>query len=149
MNNSRRLFLLLPMLFSAGALFAQNHPNFTGTWKLNVAKSQTGSAGITELVVEVDHKDPVFKYVVRGIAGGQRFEESETFTTDGKASRDSHRVNVEASWDGADLVAVGTADDRSMVYLARLTLSSDGKTITRVFTQKDDPERRHEIYEKQ
>ncbi len=149
MNNSRRLFLLLPMLFSAGALLAQNHPNFTGTWKLNVAKSEAGSAGISELVVEVDHKDPAFKYVVRGIAGGQRFEETETFTTDGKASRDSHGVNVEASWDGADLVAVGTADDRSMVYLARLTLSSDGKTITRVFTQKDDPEKRHEIYEKQ
>jgi hypothetical protein len=149
MNNFRRLFLLLPILFSSVALLAQNHPNFTGTWKLNVAKSEIGSAGTTELVVEVDHKDPILKYTVRGIAGGQRLEETETFTTDGKASRDSQGVNVRASWDGPALVAVGTADDGSVVYLARLTLSSDGKTITRVFTQKDDREQRHEIYEKQ
>ncbi len=149
MSNFRRLFLLLPILFSTAALLAQNHPDFTGTWRLNVAKSEMGTGGVTELVVEVDHKDPVLKYVVRGTAGGQPFEETETFTTDGKASRDSHGVNVEASWDGADLVAVGTADDKSMAYLVRLTLSSDGKTITRVFTQKDDPEKRHEIYEKQ
>jgi len=149
MNNSRRLFLLFPILFSATVLIAQDHPNFTGTWKLNVAKSEMGSAGPTELVVEVDHKDPVFKYSVRGMAGGQRFEESESFTTDGKASRDSHGVNVTVSWDGEALVAVGTADDRSMVFVSRLTLSGDGKVITRVFKQKDDPEQRHEIYEKQ
>jgi hypothetical protein len=31
------------------------------------------------------------------------------------------------------------------LFLVRLTLSSDGRTITRVFTQKDDPEKRHEI----
>jgi len=149
MNNFRRLSLLVPILFSTAALVAQSHPDLTGTWKLNVAKSEMGSSGVTELVIEVDHKDPALKYVVRGIAGGQRFEESETFITDGKASRDSHGVNVEASWDGADLVAVGTADDKSMVFLVRLTLSSDGKSFTRVFTQKDDPEKRHEIYEKQ
>src|SRR5947207_15879518 len=149
MNNFRRLFLLLPILFSAVTLLAQSHPNFTGTWKLNAAKSEKGSGGPTELVVEVDHKDPVFNYHVRGIAGRQRIEETETFTTDGKSSRDSHGVNVTASWDGEDLVALGTADDRSMVYVARLTLSSDGKTINRVFMQKDDPEPRHEIYEKQ
>lgn len=149
MNNSRKLFLFLPIIFSTVALVAQSHPNLTGTWKLNVAKSEMGTSGVTELVIEVDHKDPVLKYVVRGIAGGQPFEETETLTTDGKASRDSHGVNVVPSWEGADLVAVGTADDKSMVFLVRLTLSSDGKSFTRVFTQKDDPEKRHELYEKQ
>ena len=149
MNNSRKLFLLLPVLFLAVPLLAQDHPNFTGTWQLNVAKSEMGSAGPSELLVEVDHKDPVVKYIVRGIAGGQPFEETETFTTDGKASRDSHGVNVKASWDGVALVAVGTADDGSMVFQSRLTLSSDGKAITREFAQKDDRELRHEIYEKQ
>ncbi len=146
MNTSRKLFLL-PILFSTVALFAQTHPNFSGTWKLNVAKSD--SRGVTELVVDVDHQDPALKYVARGVASGERFEEMESLTTDGKASRDSHGINVKASWDGADLVIVGTADDNSMMYLARLSLSSDGKTITRVFTQHEDPEPRHEIYEKQ
>ncbi|MBV9181978.1 MAG: hypothetical protein JO356_11765 [Acidobacteria bacterium] len=149
MNNVRKLFLLSTIFLPTLALVAQGHPNFTGTWKLDVAKSEMGSGGPTKLVVVVDHKDPVFKYLVQGIAAGGQFEESETFTTDGKTSRDSHGVNVKASWDGAELVAVGTADDGSMVYLSRLTLSPDGKTITRVFTQKNDRELRHEIYEKQ
>ena len=147
MSTSRRLFLLSSLLLSTLSLAAQSHPNFSGTWKLNVAKSQT--TGVTQLEVEVDHKDPVLKYVVRGVAGGEAIEESETLTTDGKASRDSHGVNVEANWDGPDLVIVGTGDDKSMVYLVRLSLSNDGKTITRLFTYKDDPEQRREIYEKQ
>jgi hypothetical protein len=147
MNPSRRLSFVLPVLFSSVMLVAQSHPNFSGTWKLNVAKSET--TGVTELVVDVDHKDPTLKYVVRGVAGGQAFEEKEALTTDGKPSRDSQGVNVEANWDRADLVVVGTADDKSMVYLVRLSLSDDGKTMTRLFTQKEDPEQRHEIYEKQ
>jgi hypothetical protein len=149
MNTFRGLFLGLSILVSSVALVAQNHPNFTGTWKLNVAKSEMGATQVTELTVEVDHQDPVLKYVARGKADGQPFEETESVTTDGKPSRDSHGVNVEANWDGPNLVIAGTADDKSMVYLVRLSLSKDGKTITRAFTYKDDPEQRHEIYEKQ
>lgn len=149
MKNTQRLFFLLITLFAAAALFAEDHPNFTGKWKLNIQKSETGGSGLTELIVEVDHKDPVFKYTVKGMAGGQQFEQDESFTTDGKPSRDSHGLMVKASWDGPSLVAVGTADDGSMVYLSKLTLSEDGKTITRVFTGKDDPQQRHEIYDKQ
>ena len=149
MKHTHRLFFLLITLFAAVALFAEDHPNFTGKWKLNIQKSEAGGSGLTELIVDVDHKDPVFKYTVKGMAGGQQFEESESFTTDGNPSRDSHGLMVKASWDGPSLVAVGTADDGSMVYLSKLTMSEDGKSITRVFTQKDDSQQRHEIYEKQ
>lgn len=149
MKLTRRLCLVVPVLFLAAALSAESHPNLTGKWKLNVQKSDTGNSGVTELVVDVDHKDPVFSYTVKGMAGGQQFEQSESFTTDGKPSHDSHGLTVTASWDGPALVAVGTAGDGSMVYLARLTLSEDGKTITREITQKDDPQKHHEIYEKQ
>lgn len=149
MKNTSRLFFLLILLFTAAVLLAEDHPNFTGKWKLNIQKSEAAGSGLTELEVDVDHKDPVFKYTVKGSAGGQQFEQNESFTTDGKPTRDSHGLLVKASWDGPSLVAVGTADDGSMVYLSKLTLSEDGKTITRVFTQRDDPQQRHEIYEKQ
>jgi len=149
MNQSKRLFLLLLVLLLPVALFAESHPDFTGKWKLNVQKSDTGTSGVTELVVDVDHKDPVFNYTVKGMAGGQQFVQSESFTTDGKPSHDSHGLTVTASWDGPALVAVGTAGDGSMVNLARLALSEDGKTITREITQRDDPQKHHEIYEKQ
>ncbi len=149
MNNTKRFLCLLPAVLLATTLFAQDHPNFTGKWKLNVQKSEVGSTGVTELVVDVDHKDPVFKYTVKGMAGGQKIEETETFSTDGKPSQGAQGLTVTASWDGPSLVAVGTAGDGSLVYMSRLTLSDDGKTITRVFKQKDDQQLRHEIYDKQ
>jgi hypothetical protein len=43
----------------------------------------------------------------------------------------------------------GTGDDGSHVFTAKLTMSEDGKTFTRVFSQQGDPQLRHEIYEKQ
>lgn len=149
MKNTYRLFCLLTIVFVASVLFAENHPNFSGKWKLNVQKSEMGASGPTELVVDVDHKDPVFTYTVKGMAGGQQIAETETFTTDGKPSHNAQGITATASWDGPALVVVGTAADGSMVYMARLTLSDDGKTITRAFKQKDDQQLRHEIYDKQ
>ncbi len=149
MKNTARLFCLLTALLMATALFGQEHPNFTGTWKLNVDRSETGSSGITALTVKVDHKDPVLAYTVKGTAGGQDFEQTETLTTDGKATRDSQGINVKAHWDGATLVAEGFGDDGGMIFSSKLTLSEDGKTMNRLFQQKDDSQPRHEIYEKQ
>ena len=149
MKTTLRLFLALTTLFAAASLFAAEHPNLSGKWKLNVARSETGSAGPTELVVDIDHKDPVLTYTAKGNAGGQDFEETETITTDGKPTRDSHGATVTAHWDGATLVAEATGDDGTHLYMARLTLSEDGKTINRVVTQQGDLQPRHEIYEKQ
>lgn len=149
MKNLAKLFLSLSLFFAAAALAADTQPNFTGTWKLNVAKSEMGTSGVSELVVTVDHKDPVFKYTAKGVASGQEFEQTETINTDGKPSQDSQGATVRAHWEGATLVAEGTASDGSTLYVARLTISQDGKTITRVLTQRDDPQERHEVYEKQ
>jgi hypothetical protein len=149
MQTTIRLVSLAAVLLGAVALFGADHPNFSGSWKLNIAKSEMGSEGVTALVVDVKHKDPVLTYTARGTAGGQDFEQTETFTTDGKPSRDSQGANLTSHWEGATLVAEGTGDDGTVLYKLRLTLSEDGKTITRVFTQKDDPQPRHEIYEKQ
>jgi hypothetical protein len=146
MKTLGRLFLALSLL--GAVCSAQTHPNFTGTWKLNAEKSDTGS-GVTALVVDVTHKDPALSYTVKGTAGGQDFEESESLTTDGQPSRDSHGATVKAHWEGTTLVAEGTGDDGSMAYSARITLADDGKSFTRIFKQAGDPQPRREIYEKQ
>ena len=147
MKTLGRLFFALSLL--AAVCSAQTHPNFTGIWKLNAEKSDTGSSGVTALVVDVTHKDPALSYTVKGTAGGQDFEESESLTTDGQPSRDSHGATVKAHWEGTTLVAEGSGDDGSMVYVARITPSDDGKTFTRIFKQAGDPQPRREIYEKQ
>jgi len=147
MKTLGKLSLALSLL--AAVCSAQTHPNFTGTWKLNTEKSDSGGSGVTSLVVAVDHKDPVLSYTVKGTAGGQDFEESESLTTDGKPSRDSHGATVKAHWEGTTLVAEGSGDDGSMVYTARITPSDDGKSFTRTFKQAGDPQARREIYDKQ
>jgi len=147
MKNVAKLCLHLSLLIAAAAFAAETQPNFTGTWKLNVAKSEMGTSAVTELVADVDHEDPVFKYTAKGMASGQAFEVTETINTDGNPSQDSQGATVKAHWEGATLVAEATGADGSTLYVARLSMSADGKTITRVLTQ--DSRIQHEIFEKQ
>jgi len=151
MNNPSRLLLPLLILASTAILSAGSKPDFTGIWKLNVAKSDLGSAPIQALVVEVEHREPVFKYVAKGVAGGQQFEEQESLTTDGKPGQDSRGATVVTRWDGDALVMQASGGDGSPLYESRISMSADGKTITRVFASKsaNDPQTRRELYEKQ
>ena len=148
---SKLVFFFLTLTFSAAVLSAQTKPNFGGTWELNLGKSDLGGAPISKLVVQIEHKDPVFKYTAKGVADGQDFEETETLTTDGKPGQDSRGDAVTTHWEGTTLVSEFTATDGKPLYEARITLSDDGKTTTRDFVRKsaEDPQRRHEIYEKQ
>jgi hypothetical protein len=151
MNN--RIRLLLPLLILASTIFvsAATKPNFSGTWKLNVAKSDLGGAPIDALVVEVDHKEPIFKYVATGSANGQPFQEQELLTTDGKPGQDSHGATVTTKWDGDSLVTQAAGGDGGPLYESRISLAADRKTITRVFVLKtpEGSQTRRELYEKQ
>ncbi len=150
-EQSQQTSLALLILAPAVILSAGTKPNFTGIWKLDVAKSDLGSAPIQALVVEVEHREPVFKYVAKGVAGGQQFEEQESLTTDGKPGQDSRGATVVTTWDGDALVTQASGGDGSPLYESRISISADGKTITRVFVTKraDDPQTRRELYEKQ
>ena len=150
MKSHNKLFLALTLILAAVALSAQDKPNFTGTWELNVAKSNLGGAPISKLVVQVDHKDPAFRYTVNGTAGGDDFAETESCTTDGKPATDSHGNQVTAHWGGTTLAFEITGDQGKTLEKVRLSLSSDGKTVTRDYerTAADDPQKRHEIYDK-
>lgn len=151
MNNPSRLLLPLLILAPVVILSAATKPNFTGTWKLNVAKSDLGGAPIDALVVEVEHKEPIFKYFAKGSASGQPFQEQELLTTDGKPGQDSHGATAITKWDGDALVTQATSGDGSLLYESRISLAADRKTITRVFLLKtaDGSQTRRELYEKQ
>jgi hypothetical protein len=120
-------------------------------WTLNVAKSDLGSAPIDALVVEVEHKEPIFKYVAKGMAAGQPFEEQEALTTDGKPGQDARGATVVTRWEGDSLVTQATSGDGSPLYESRLSLGTDGKTITRLFVlvTADGSRIRREMYERQ
>lgn len=151
MNTLAKSSLFLTLAFSTALLSAQSKPNFTGAWTLNPAKSDLGGAPVTKISVLIDHHDPILKYTAKGTADGQDFEETETLTTDGKPGHDSRGAVIVTHWDGATLVSVATTEDGRPFYEVRMTLSADGKSCTRDFlrTSPDDPQQRHEIYDKQ
>jgi hypothetical protein len=144
--------MLLPsiLLFSAFLNAATAKPDFSGSWVLNVQKSDLGGAPITKISVQIDHKDPIFKYFAKGAAGGQDFEETESFSTDGAVTRDSRGATVKAHWDGATLIIESFDADSRPIDETHLTLSADSKFTTRDYVRKspDDPQTRHEVYEK-
>jgi hypothetical protein len=151
MNALRKLFLLSAAVLGAVALSAASKPDFSGTWKLNVEKSDLAGAPITAVVVQIQHKDPDFKFTAKATVDGQDYDEGEALTTDGKPVPDSHGGTVKAHWDGDALVMEGASPDGNSGYTSRMTLSADGKTTTRDYvpTGDQDQKPRHEIYDKQ
>lgn len=149
--NSKHNFALSILLFFglvAGGL-AQTKPNFTGTWKLNVAKSELDDSG-ANLIVTVEHKDPLFTYTVKGTTDGQDINETATLRTDGTPTKGPNDITFVCHWDGPTLVLNGTAADTSPIFEVSLNLSADGKTITRTIVRKNGNQQqtRHETYDK-
>lgn len=150
--NSKKSLCLATILIIAlcAAVSAQSKPNFTGTWKLNVAKSDTDEELPQSLIATVDHKDPVLTYAVKGTAGGQEINETATVRTDGTPTKGPNDITIVCHWDGPTLVLEGSAPDQSPIFEVRLSLSADGKTITRTFVRKNgnQEQTRREIYDK-
>jgi hypothetical protein len=151
MNAFAKFSFFLTLALSTAVLSAQSKPNFSGAWVLSLAKSDMDGAPVTQISVQIDHHDPILKYTAKGTANGQDFEETETLTTDGKPGHDFRGAVIVTHWEGTTLVSVATTQDGHPFYEVRMTLSADGKSCTRDFlrTSPDDPQKRHEIYDKQ
>lgn len=124
---------------AATSLFGQSKPDFSGTWKLNKAKSELGMFADRmpdDFTVKIDHKDPEIKISQPSMRGGT--QESKV-TTDGKPSESTAqgpmgevKSKAIAKWDGAALVLDVEREmgGNTMSQSDRWTLSPDGKTLT-------------------
>jgi hypothetical protein len=135
-------------------------PNFTGTWTLDIAKSDFGPSPPPEsMVMVVDHKDPTIK-----IKSTQKTAEGETvndrtLTTDGKPSTnkitlvggEAQNVTSTSKWDGAKFTTTYPIDiqgttitfvdswtlNGNVLNIARNIQTPEGTfTITTVFNKK-------------
>jgi hypothetical protein len=150
MNTLRNRLLVVATLISSFALSAQTKPNLTGTWELNVQKSDLGGAPITKLAAQIEHKDPALKFIVAGKAGGEDFTETETYSTDGTPTTNARGDQVKVHWDGTTLVIDTTAPDGQALDASRITLSPDGTNLMRDYERMNasDAQKRHEIYDR-
>jgi len=96
----------------ATSMIAQSKPNFSGTWKLNLAKSDFGPLPAPDSRTDViDHNDPTMKINTSQSGGQGDMTATLTYTTDGKEAKlmfNDAEVTIKSVW----------------------TLSEDGKTLT-------------------
>jgi hypothetical protein len=87
------------------------HPNLSGTWKLNAAKSELNASGITDLTLQIEQKG-VAIHIVKTVttADGKQTKTELRCTTDGK-SCDAGDSKVSLWFDGAALVEMESGAD--------------------------------------
>jgi hypothetical protein len=135
-------------LFAVAALactsFAQDHPNFAGTWKLNSSKSNVGDYG-PSVRTDVITQDGS-KFTDKVTSTTQMGESNYTlpFTADGNKVTVAPSApeaamgmltleDVTAVWNGATVVVTTDASYQGQMEIASkavYSLSQDGKTLT-------------------
>jgi hypothetical protein len=119
-----------------------SRPNFSGTWKMNAAKSSFGQLPRPlEYERHIDHKEPVIQMTVRqaGPTGEQSVE--AMLRTDGQATTNKYRTGeakTTAEWAGRELELTTTRSMEGGDAVTRETwsLSEDGKTLTSITRMK-------------
>jgi len=115
---------------------AGGKPNYTGTWKLNPAKSDFGPLPAPDSQTDViDHKEPSLSIKVTSeTAQGPQNYTIQT-TTDGVESAvkmGPRDVKVKTAWDGGNLASTVKLNfnDQDVIIKSVYLLSADGKVLT-------------------
>ncbi len=120
----------------ATSMFAQSKPNFSGTWKLNVAKSDFGPLPAPDSRVDVIvHNDPTIKDDVTQTGGQGDFVGTINYSTDGKEATNKmgpREVKSTLGWEGSRLVVNSKLmlNDAEITIKSVWTLTDDGKTLS-------------------
>ena len=119
---------------------AQGLPNFTGTWTLDVAKSDFGPIpGPESVVMVIDHKEPSLKVNTTQKSQMGEATNDSTYTTDGKDNVNKMRTPAgeqdfksTTKWSGKMLATNRTIEAQGMSIGIDETwdLSPDGKVMT-------------------
>jgi hypothetical protein len=149
--------LLILAAFALAALPALAKPNFSGDWKLNVAKSSFGQMPApNSMTTKIIHEDPKLTSHVKQSGEMGEFEFDSTYTTDGKeCSNDmfGNPIKSTLKWDGDTLVidAKGQFGGNDFTMQDKWTLSDDGKTLTivRLFKSSMGEGEQKLVFEKQ
>ncbi len=132
---------------------AQNKPNFSGAWKMNPQKSKFAGGGPDNILIKIDHKEPAFAedWSISTPNGDRSFQAK--YTTDGKETEQEvmgRTAKTKATWDGDALVVEWHSEGR--FFKRKISLSADGKTMTKIVSQSTDSGDQKEdtvVFEKQ
>ena len=132
-----RLFSLAVLPLALGLIQAQAKTDFSGTWKIDMSKSDFGPLPAPDSITEkIDHADPSLKANVATTGGMQGDATYDVvYTTDGKECVNhvgENEFKSTLNWDGDELVVEtkGKFGDTDFTSKDRWALSADGKTLT-------------------
>jgi len=115
---------------------AAEKPNFTGSWKLNVSKSDFGPVPPPEKLEQtIKHEDPKLNINTLNVGQQGEIKSETTYNTDGKESINK-QAGVEtksvAVWDGDKLVIKYKREIQGMeiAFVDTWTLGAEGKSYT-------------------
>jgi hypothetical protein len=134
---TRKLLLITFLLtFTGFTAVAQQKTDFSGTWKLNIAKSDFGPlpAPVSRTDV-VTHKDTALSDKVTQESAEGKQEYTAKYTIDGKEAVNmigTREVKTSVKWAGNALSMSSRFlfNDTDVVGENNWTLSADGKTLT-------------------
>ena len=128
---------LMAVLFLAASLtFAADKPNFSGSWKMDVSKSDFGGSPPPDSFTrKIEHSEPSLILTDEQTSPLGQEKAVRKYTTDGKETTYQWMggdVKSAAHWEGNAMVIVGKVDagGAEIVVSGSLTLSADGKTLT-------------------
>lgn len=129
-----KLIMTTAIAALAIATSASAKPNFSGTWRLNKAKSNYGPvAAPARMERKIVHDDPMLKMVIVQANGeGERTLE-QAYKTDGTPSVNkvgTREITSVAKWDGEALVI--SSERGEFAQSERWTISEDGRVLTLV-----------------
>ncbi len=120
----------------AGRAMAAEKPDLSGTWTIDLAKSDYGMMPPpTKVEAKITHKEPeVTMNILQVTARGERTSEFK-FATDGKEVETQvmgRPGKVKAKWEGSALVVTTKAEfqGNEILQVEKWTLGEGGKTLT-------------------
>jgi hypothetical protein len=126
---------ILAVLLGAAA-FAQSQPNFSGTWKVNLGKSDYGMLPPPESRMDViEHSGDTMKDKVSAVNQQGKQDYLLNFKTDGSETVNKiadREMKITAKWDGAALAVTMKLNlqGQDIDIQSKWTLSADGSTLT-------------------
>lgn len=120
---------------------AQTKPNLSGAWKMNPQKSKFAGGGPDNILIKIDHKEPAFveEWSISTPNGDRSFQAK--YSTDGKETEQNvmgRTAKTSAKWVGDALVIEFNTENG--FFNRKITLSADGKTMTKVVTHNESGE---------
>jgi hypothetical protein len=132
----RSLLAISALALFANLLSAQEKPNFSGSWKMNAAKSDFGPMpGPDKLDRVIDHKEPTVASKTTQTGPQGEVTTEIKYKTDGSDSINTMRgqeVKSVAKWEGDKLVVKSKREVQGMEIAMTETwiLSDAGKVLT-------------------